>query len=192
MTLKVDELLIEVDSYIQSYCDNLFIPNEIPYNPEDTFDYRRKLKNEIKKGETIFDRINESLLRNEIIEKFHMIVESTMNEFVVIMNELKEQMLKERGQLSEVNNETLENISQLEKKVLKSLSTGIKDENIRKSMRQIFNTSKEKDITSFNSKSLKEHKMKLDQKKRYDNCKELKDTFTLKQVENLKNGLIYK
>jgi hypothetical protein len=84
--------------------------------------------------------------------------------------------------LSEVNNETLENISKLEKKMMKTSLRETKNDKLKKTLKQSFRSSIEKDIESFNSKSLKEHKINLDQQKRFD---QLKDIFTLQQIEKI-------
>ena len=77
LTTNVFELLNEVDAYSEKYFDQIFTPNQI-FNDVDGINTRR----EIKKGETYFDKIQESVLRNDIVYKLQNVVEMILNNFL--------------------------------------------------------------------------------------------------------------
>ena len=64
LSANVSELSNEVDAYTDHYYDQMFYPNQI-VNDIDGI----KTRKEIKKGETYFDKIHESVLRNDIVNQ---------------------------------------------------------------------------------------------------------------------------
>ena len=75
LSLNVVELLNEVDAYTDYYYDEPFFVESSMMNEED----EKKISNMIKKGETIFDRVNETVMRNEIVNKLEEIVSFLFN-----------------------------------------------------------------------------------------------------------------
>ena len=122
LTSQVTELLNEVDSYSYHYYDNNFYP-QIPINDKD----RIKTRKEIKKGETIFDRISESLLRNDIVMNYIENVEKFTNQFQEKIQKLKEEIENERNILTKTNNEILENLESLHRIMNRKLLKLIED-----------------------------------------------------------------
>ena len=108
LTTNINELLEEVKTYIQHYDDRTFISPQIDKNTN-----QHQIKKKISKGETIFDRVNESLLRNEIVNKLEQIVEEKIHQFCEKMKSFKERIINERKTLIESNNEILQHLEKL-------------------------------------------------------------------------------
>ena len=83
LTHQVTELLIEVDSYNDSFYENTYIAPSLQY-----FENNGLINREIKKGETIFDRVNETVKRNEMVIKYKQLVQETLSSFVKKMEEM--------------------------------------------------------------------------------------------------------
>ena len=107
LTLNVDELLKEVDSYKDKYYDQIFVPNEIKNDRDGNL-----TRKEIKRGETYFDKIHESMLRNDFIYHFQEIVELILQKFTKKMKQLKEGINEERERLINANNQTINSLEQ--------------------------------------------------------------------------------
>ena len=108
LTSNVTELLKEIDAYTENYFDETFIAPNIKNDKDGTM-----TKRAIKKGETIFDKIMETVMRNEIVGKMEKVVENVLTEFINKMKELKENIQQEKKKLIETNNEVLDNLKKL-------------------------------------------------------------------------------
>ena len=86
LTVHVDELLKEVDSYKDKYYDQIFVPNEIKNDRDGNL-----TRKEIKRGETYFDRIHEAVTRNDFIYHFQETVENILFQFTNKMKVLKKE-----------------------------------------------------------------------------------------------------
>ena len=118
----VNKLVEEIESYNNHYYDQTFIPGDIE-NDKDGI----KTRKEIKKGETIFDRIYESIIRNDIIDELQQRVEMTMKCFIENMRMLHERIMNEKERLTTTNNEILDNLMMLEKRLARRSLKGIED-----------------------------------------------------------------
>ena len=114
LTLNVNELINEVNSYTDNYCDQTFIAPLLTNDSDEKI-----IKNALKKGETIFDKIQESLKRNEFVIQLENLVDSILNKFNNKMNEFREKIFEERESLIERNNEILDNLKILERITMK-------------------------------------------------------------------------
>ena len=112
---KINDLLIGVNSYIENYCDETFVDPQI-INDEDG----KITKDTLKKGEAVFDRIQESLLRNNQMNELGNIVEQISNTFNEKIIQFNRKIIDDYYKLIETNNEVLDNLKDLERKVLKS------------------------------------------------------------------------
>ena len=114
LTLNVNELINEVNSYTDNYCDQTFIAPSLTNDSDE-----KLIKNVLKKGETIFDKIQESSKRNEFVIQLENLVDSILNKFNNKMNEFREKIFEERESLIERNNEILDNLKILERITMK-------------------------------------------------------------------------
>ena len=130
LTTNINELLEEVKTYIQHYDDRTFISPQIDKNTN-----QHQIKKEISKGETIFDRVNESLLRNEIVNKLEQIVEEKIHQFCEKMKSFKERIINERKTLIESNNEILQNLEKLHLKCENRKIKSSHDEELKLSLK---------------------------------------------------------
>ena len=80
-----------------------------------------KTKKEIKKGETIFDRVRESVMRNDIIDDLQQRLKMTIETFTNKMNMLHSRIQYEKERLVNSNNEILDNLKMLEKKLTRKM-----------------------------------------------------------------------
>ena len=153
LTTNVIELMKEVNTYTDYYYDNLFIPQ----STENDFD-GKKTKNEYQKGETIFDRVHETVLRNEILLQMQQTVETTMTSFMEKMNELRKRILDDKDRLTEINNETLENLMSLERKMTRKTAKSFDNLNKKNELHKSFNLSLRNNISAFKKISLNEER----------------------------------
>ena len=77
LTVNVSEMLNEMDAYTDRYFDQVFYPSEIQNDKDGN-----KTRKEIKKGETYFDKVRESVLRNDIVCGLQNTVEMILNKFM--------------------------------------------------------------------------------------------------------------
>ena len=106
--LIIDKLKNEVDEYTNNYCEERFIA------PEKIND-KNEMKKVIQKGETIFDKVNETVLRNDILIELEKYIEDVLKLFSTKIKEFKENILQEKKKLIETNNEIVDNLKKLEK-----------------------------------------------------------------------------
>ena len=81
LTTSFIELSKEVDNYTERYYEELFIQDKIvnDINGE-------KRRKEIKKGETYFDKIQETIMRNDIITEVEKTIETLLTKITEKMN----------------------------------------------------------------------------------------------------------
>ena len=113
--LEIIDLLIEIKNYRKTFYKRI-VAFELENDNEGIL-----LKKEIQRGETIFDRVNESLLRIDIIfiKLIKMIEENQIDKLQDIIEKMKTQIREERKELIEINNEILKILKKLEKKRFK-------------------------------------------------------------------------
>ena len=126
LTTIISELLIESDAYNDHYYDQIYSPKDI-LNDKDGNQTRR----ELKKLETHFDRIYETLMRNESIIQFQETVEKILIEFQQKLNEFKAEIALDNNKFVAANNEILRSMTYLERNVIRKSIKSIenKEEN---------------------------------------------------------------
>ena len=180
LTLNVTELLNEIDAYTDNYFDETFIAPNIKNDKDGTM-----TKKAIQRGETIFDKIMESVMRNEIVGKMENIVENVLIEFTNKMKELKENIQQEKNKLIETNNEVLDNLQKLEnKKFNKSLKSFEKDE-MKTKFRNTMKESMKTTIKSFKRKTIEEEQQEIKQKEIFKQGNNVMTLEEMKQLEEL-------
>ena len=178
LTVNMSELLNEVDAYTDHYYDQLFVPKQI-FNDKEGIETRK----EIKKGETYFDRVHESVMRNEFIIQLQDLVEQTMNKFQEKMNHLKDKILMDKELLVGINNEIIDALTMLEKKLLRKSLKNTEDENEKKDMSSSLND-RLNVVKCFKRSSLKDQKEQKHQEERYEQFKSILSIQQFRQIEN--------
>ena len=163
LTTYITELLDEVHSYNQQYYDQTFICERITNETNEI-----QIDNQIRRGETIFDRFHETLLRNEFIVSIENKVEQTVNQFLTHLNELKTEIHSDREQLLQTNKEILDNLKIVEqKKINRKIKKETNNEEIRL-LTQRFNMSMKNSINQFRRKTVEIEKKEMDQQVRFN------------------------
>ena len=73
----------------------------------------------MKRIETLFEKVHETLMRNEIIIQFQETVEKTLIEFQQKLNDFKAEIALDNNKLVAANNEILRSMTDLERKVIR-------------------------------------------------------------------------
>ena len=160
LRVNVSELLNEVDAYTEKYFDQVFFPSEIENDKDGT-----KTRNEIKKGETYFDKVHESVLRNDIINQLQNTVEMILNKFLEKMKQFKNGITEDNERLINSNNEIIENLLKLEKKLMKKSLKNSFHEDEKKHLSDSFKNNLMKNINPFNRKTSKQIQHENEQRK---------------------------
>ena len=180
LTTKVSELLNEVDSYTDPtiYCDRTFIAplikNDIDGN---------QLKTHLKKGETIFDKLQETIKRNDIVTNLEQLVEQQLEMFTNKIKQFKETIQQEKKKLIETNNEVLNNLEKLEMKRFNKLVKKEENTEMKKCLKEVMNDSLKSNFKSFKRKTIEEEDKENELIKRHQQFKDILKLDETKQLE---------
>ena len=175
---KLTHFLKEVDSYSNTFFDQTFIAPNVKNDKDGTL-----TKKAIQKGESILDKITETLVKHEVVENLEEIVDHIVNQFSETMKEFKENIHQEKKELIETNNEILRNIKKLEKKKWKRQLKTIEDQEMKISLE---NTMKEYLITNIKSNKRKTIEEEAREKHLTELYNEnLKEIFSLEEMKQL-------
>ena len=163
LKIKVTELLNEVNSYSNTFFNETFIAPNIKNDKDGTL-----TKKAIQRGESIFDKIYESVNRNEIVSNMGEIVEFILNRFLEMMKEFKDNIQQEKKKLIETNNEIVDNLEKLEKKKFKQSLKSLKDNHMKINLRNSMKQSLKTNIKSFKRQTIEEVHQEIHQKKIYE------------------------
>ena len=157
-----------------------FYPNDLKY-----FDNIETIQNEIQRGETIYDKFYENIMRKESVMKLQNDVEQSLNIFKENMDVLKEEMSKDNQFLVKANNQMLDSLKMLKEKQMKRIIKEENDIEKRREMNSNFEKYIKSTIDDYKQISEKEEIQLKKQEQRHKKVKEIISFEEMKRMEEL-------
>ena len=152
---SISKFVNELSEYQQHYNFNKHLLQSIP-TPTTSKD-PSELKKDIQTSETIFDKLQESLLRNELCLSLQNMIETSMISFTHSIEQLKKELTNEKEELFVANNEILDNMVAMEMKMMKQKLRKLFNIEEKKTVRKSTRENIVKNISKFHQLSNKEN-----------------------------------